>query len=290
MKKTTLIYLLLILLTACSKESEPQQPASYSFFVAGHTYGKPGRDNIGLHPPFKEKFGYIQSRKEIKFGVLTGDIVPAPSPEDWDEVDADIDSLGLPVYFAVGNHDMRDRELFESRYGPTYFSFYFNTDLFIVLDPNIDHWNISGEQLDFLKTTVSNNSESVDNIFVLFHQVLWRTNDNIYKDVKLNSYEDRDGSINFWTEVEPIFSQLENPVFMFAGDVGAGSWSSDFMYDKYDNISLVASGMGEGDGDNFVIINIHSDKSVTYDLVCMSDSTLNCFGDLTDYQLTPAND
>ncbi len=286
MKKIILIHILLILGTACSSELPPES-TPYSFFVAGHTYGKPGVDNIGLHPPFKAKFDYIKSRQEIKFGVLTGDIVPAPSPEDWDEVDADIDSLGLPVYFAVGNHDMKDRELYESRYGNTYFSFIYNNDLFVVLDPNIDHWNISGDQLTFLKSTVSSFSPSTDNIFVFFHQVLWRENDNIYKNIKLNSYEDRADSINFWSEVEPIFTQLTNQVFMFAGDVGAASWSSDFSYDKYKNISLISSGMGEEDGDNFVIINVHSDKTVSYDLICLEEGTLNCFGNLTDYRLTP---
>ena len=75
--------------------------------------------------------------------------------------------------------------------------------------------------------------------------------------------------------------------FMFAGDVGAASWSSDFSYDKYKNISLISSGMGEEDGDNFVIINVHSDKTVSYDLICLEEGTLNCFGNLTDYRLTP---
>ncbi|WP_340113440.1 metallophosphoesterase family protein [Maribellus mangrovi] len=289
MIKKAFIPLFIILLISCSKESEPDpepQPASYSFFVAGHTYGKPGINNIGLHPPFKEKFGYIKSREEIKLGFLTGDIVPLPSPEDWDEVDDDITSLGLPVYFAVGNHDMKDRELYESRYGSTYFSFFYNTDLFIVLDPNLDNWNISGEQLVFLKETVHSNSHSVDNIFVFFHQLLWRENDNIYKEIKPNSFEGRSDTINFWSEIEPLFNELENQVYMFAGDIGGAAWSSDFMYDRFDNISLIASGMGEGPGDNFVITNVHSDKSVTYDLICLSDSTLNCFGDLTDYRLT----
>ena len=28
---------------------------SYSFFVAGHVYGAPGVNNVGVHPPFKQK-------------------------------------------------------------------------------------------------------------------------------------------------------------------------------------------------------------------------------------------
>lgn len=276
-----------IFFLVCSFSSNAQNSdVLYSFFVAGHTYGQPGIKN-GLHPPFKEKFEYIRNRPEIKFGVFTGDIVAAnPTANDWDKVDIDIKNLGLPVYFAVGNHDMEDRELFENRYGETYFSFTFQNDLFIVLDPNIDGWNISGEQMEFLKETLDENEENTDNIFVYFHQLLWWKNNSIYTNYHPNSFEGKADTINFWSEVEPMFSKLSNEVFMFAGDVGAANWAADFMYDKYGNISLIASGMGEGKGDNFVVANVHEDKSVSYDLICLNDTALHCFGDLTDYRLT----
>ena len=73
---------------------------------------------------------------------------------------------------------------------------------------------------------------------------------------------------------------------MFAGDLGAGKWASDVAYDHYGNISLIASGMGEGIGDNFVVANVHQDKSVTFDLICLNEPDMNCLGKLTDYNLT----
>ncbi|MCA1759949.1 MAG: T9SS type A sorting domain-containing protein, partial [Bacteroidales bacterium] len=277
--------ILLYLLFSFSGQTQNRQIV-YSFFVAGHTYGQPGAKN-GLHPPFKKKFDYIRKRREIKFGVFTGDIVAAnPTADDWDKVDADIENLGLPVYFTVGNHDMENRELFENRYGNTYYSFSFENDLFIVLDPNLDGWNISGEQLVFLKNTLNDNNSITNNIFVLFHQLLWWENNNAYAKIGPNSFEGRADSINFWNVIEPMFSKLPNEVFMFAGDVGAGSWAVDFMYDKYSNISLIASGMGENNGDNFIVVNVYEDNSVGYDLICLNDSVLNCFGNLTDYRLT----
>lgn len=263
--------------------------AQYSFFVAGHVYGKPGVNNEGVHPPFKDKFDYIQSRTEIVFGVFTGDIVsPNPEAHDWDEIDTDIEELGLPVYFAVGNHDMENRPLFESRYGNTYYHFTYNNDLFIVLDPNIDNWNISGEQLNFLENTITDYYQTTDNIFCFFHQLLFRENDNIYKNIIPNSFAGRDDEINFWTEIEPLFQPIPNNVVMFCGDLGAGSWSTDFMYDHYDNITFIGSGMGEGAdlGDNFVVVNVDFDKSVSYNLICLNE-TLNCHGNLTDYQISP---
>ena len=41
----------------------------------------------------------------------------------------------------------------------------------------------------------------------------------------LNSYQGREESINFWTEVEPLFSTLPNNIVMMAGDLGAGNWA-----------------------------------------------------------------
>jgi len=263
----------------------PQDDILYSFFVAGHTYGKPGVNNVGVHPPFKAKFNYIQSRTEIQFGVFTGDIVITGTVQNWDEIDEDVEELGLPVYFAVGNHDMSNRPLYESRYGITYYSFIHENDLIIVLDPNIDNWNISGEQLVFLEDVIDQNNLDVENIFVFFHQILWRENDNIYQDIIPNSFSGRADTINFWSEVEPLFNNLPNEVFMFCGDLGAGSWSSNVMYDAYDNISFIGSGMGDVNGENFIVVNVLNDKTVNYDLICLSDVE-NCLGELTDYQLT----
>ena len=286
-RKGTILFCTIIQLFIVNCIQAQADSILYSFFIAGHTYGKPGVNNIGLHPPFKAKFPYIKSRPEIKFGFFLGDIVP-PGWDSLDlyQVESDIDSLGLPIYFAVGNHDMENRELFESRYGPTYYHFKYNNDLFIVLDPNIDGWNISGDQMLFLLNVINSNYQYVDNIFVLFHQILWRENDNIYSVVSPNSFAGRTGPINFWPEIEPLFHTLPNKVVFCAGDLGAAYWSSDFCYDSYDNITFIGSGMGESIGDNFVILNITINKTLSYELICLNDTVLKCFGELESYKIT----
>ena len=54
--------LLVLLLSSCNAQQTNEQMLDYSFFVAGHVYGYPGEseDNIGVHPPFKEKLGLIK--------------------------------------------------------------------------------------------------------------------------------------------------------------------------------------------------------------------------------------
>ena len=71
---------------------------------------------------------------------------------------------------------------------------------------------------------------------------------------------------------------------MFAGDVGAACWSADLMYDHYDNITFVASGMGEGVGDNFVFIHVHN-GDVSFELISLNTEDIHAMGNLEDYLL-----
>ncbi|MEO9531630.1 MAG: T9SS type A sorting domain-containing protein [Crocinitomicaceae bacterium] len=281
----SIIFIVLISLGSTSFTQEP-----YSFFVAGHTYGDPGVNNPGLHPPFLAAFDSINADTSITFGVLTGDIVsPNPIAQDWDEVDSNLATLNVPVHFAVGNHDMENRPLYESRYGDTYYSLMKGKDLCIFLDPNIDGWNISGDQLDFLKTTLSDLSE-VRNIYVFMHQLIWREDDNKYAYIAVNSFVGRADEVNFWTEVEPLFHNNGHQTYFFAGDLGAGDWSSDFAYDRYDNINFIASGMGGPFGDHYIVVNVDKWGNLSYDFECL-DSTGNfCENDLTFYRKTTYNE
>ena len=279
-----LIVLCLFAATSCD-DDETKEESNYAFFIAGHTYGSPGANNEGVHPPFKENFDLIRDDNLVEFGFFTGDMVFIPTAEDWDEIDADVESLGMPVYFAAGNHDVTDRELYESRYGMTYYSFKENNDLFIVLDPNLDNWNISGDQLDFLIQTLEDNQDDTNNVFVFFHQLLWWESDNIYQNITLNSIQGRADEINFWTEIEPLFRAMPNEVYMFAGDVGANPTGDEFMYHNYNNITLVASGMGGGQRDNIIFIDVAKDKTVSFRLIALNGTDINALGLLEDYVL-----
>lgn len=277
---------LLLFVTSCQKESiieiEPDVYNPYTFFVAGHVYGSPGTDNIGFHPPFREKFDLINERN-TSIGFLLGDIVNVSTEKNWNEVDSVLQYLDNETYFAVGNHDMTDRELYEARYGKTYFSFMYEQDLFIILDPNIDGWNISGDQMGFLIDVLDKQSSLARNIFVMFHQLLWIDKNNKYKNVRPNSFEGKAETINFWTEVMPLFEGLDKNVYMFAGDVGAAVWSDDLLYDTFDNITFVATGMGEENGDNFVFVDIDETGNVSFELIALIGDDIHAMGELEDY-------
>lgn len=274
-KKLALIFLLSALFVACivalfkinskddpieTTQQEEDKP-TFSFFVAGHTYGKAGKNNKGLHPPFVEMFDKLNNIDPLEFGVLTGDIVYQSTTEDWNEVDRDLAQLKVPIYFAVGNHDVLDRELFSQRYGKTYYSFRKENNLFLILDPNLDKWSISGDQLNFFRKEVKAVKPD-DNIFIFSHQVIWWEPDNDFSNISINSESGRKDNPNFWSELAPLFTKLENPIYMFAGDVGAFSpgENKSLYFGRYENIQFIASGMGGGIHDNIVLVDIFPDK------------------------------
>lgn len=261
MNNTYLNFLLFLLLVATTIGCKSVQPQNYSFFVAGHTYGSPQRKQPGLHPPFVRDFKFLNSAKDLSFGVLTGDIVYYSRDSFWNKVDQQLSLLKTEVKFAAGNHDEAQKPIYRKRYGKSYYQFETHRDLCIVIDPGLGGWNIWDEQLEFLQKTLKK-SRRYHNIFIFFHHVLWWTPDNKYKSYPPNSLDGRSPTINFWDEIVPLFVKTGKPVYCFAGDIGANRQKPAFFSDHYQNIHFLASGMGGHPNDNYILVKVNKDKSV----------------------------
>jgi len=258
-----------------------QEPI-YSFFSAGHTYGSPMDHHYGLHYPFVDYIPTINAYPNMEYGFLTGDVVVSPTVEYWDSAQITISSLNMPIYIAAGNHDMSQE--FLNRYDTYYSSFIAHNDLFIILTPGLNAWNIEGDQLDFLTNTLDDNYEQVNNVFIMLHELIWWSPDNEYSSVDINYVPHYPGSTNFDEVVKPLLLSYPNKITLFAGDLGCTNQVSPFMYDSYDNITLIASGMGGGVRDNIIITDVYPD-SVHYNLVAINGDDPNALGELTDFNL-----
>lgn len=289
--KLKFIIIICFVLLACTND-KPKK-LQYSFFVAGHTYGSPvemkknENNQKGLHPPFKEKFSYLNEQPKMSKGFLLGDSVW--KPKYWPQAIEDINSIGIPIEVIRGNHDGGLKN-FEENFGPSYKKFIFNNDLFIILDSNLDNWNISGDQLVFLMNTLRNDTHSVNNIFIFTHNLIWYSKEKFSKPFP-NSLYKRAEKTNFWTKVEPLLRLQEKPVVIFAGDVGAFSKERrkkdhviEYYYHNYNNISFVATGMGGGVRDNLIIVDVYNDGSVDYRLIHLNGEDINGLGKLKDYK------
>lgn len=283
MRRYTAITMLFLVL-GCSAPKK----LKFSFFVAGHAYGDP-RDKgntKGIYGPFKDKFGYINELEKMKLGFLLGDVVWRPNA--WPEAQEDIALLKMPVHIVRGNHDGK-LEDFENKFGKSYKSFVQDKNLFIVLDPNLDKWNISGDQLVFLKNTLRNNTDEVDNIFIMAHQVLWWSKEKLSRPLP-NSLQNRADETNFWSKIDPLLKGLNKPVFLFAGDVGAFSMETrktnriiEYFYYQEGNVTYISSGMGGGVRDNIVIVDVLNDGEVNLRLIALNGEDINGLGKLEDY-------
>ncbi|MCF6169411.1 MAG: metallophosphoesterase [Bacteroidales bacterium] len=296
--KTGIIFLAFVIFLALLSAFQQKKPGSretapdaYSFFVAGHSYGDVMATNTHLHPPFKKQWPFIQSYPDISFGVLVGDIVRESTTENWDVVDEDLAELNLPVYFAPGNHDVFTGDLFAMRYGDslhdnrTYRYFRKQQDLLVFLDSELDEWNISGHQLDFLRRTIKENAKSSRNVFVFVHSLIWWDDKNVFKQVHTNWWPPNiPDTTNYWTDVEPLLQQLSNPVYLFAGDLGANKQATPYLYYKDGNITYIASGMGNGKNDNFLFVRVDSEGDVSFDLIALQGDR-HRLGKLEDYIL-----
>jgi len=283
--KYVIILFVLLLSMSCSSNKE----ADYSFFTAGHTYGNPMDEAHpkGLYKPFKKKISFINKDKNIKLGFLLGDVVWKPS--NWDAAVEDIALFKDSIHVVRGNHD-GSLTSFEKRFGKTsYYSFNVSKDLFIVLDSNLDNWNISGEQLIFFKNTIRNKGKKARNIFILTHQIIWWTT-NKYSKPFPNSTYGRDKNVNFWSEIEPLLKKSGKPTFIFGGDLGAFSSEQrkkkhpvEYSHFRKDNITYIGTGMGGGVRDNFVIADILNSGEVNFRLIHLNGDDINGLGKLEDY-------
>ena len=70
---------------------------------------------------------------------------------------------------------------------------------------------------------------------------------------------------------------------MMAGDVGAAPYASELSYDEIANITFISSGMGNMTNEKYIICNVHASKKLSYEVICLTDTTTNSFGSLEDY-------
>jgi hypothetical protein len=230
--------------------------------------------NIGLHPPFLKMLS--ENRDSTDMGLfLTGDIVNQSTTSSWNQVEKELAGLGLNSYYVMGNHDNNSlgMAVFKKKHGGAYYSFVYKNELYIILNSTESDRSISASQLKFLDGVLSNTDARWERAFVFFHEVIWNSNIK-YKLVRSNS-RSRYASIvsvsNFWNEVYPrLTSQPEKKFYLFAGDVGGNTDAIAASYDRWENVTLLSSGMGEVKDENYMKVNVLPD-TVTFQLIPLND-------------------
>ncbi len=282
--------LLIIVLLSINSITNAQVDTSYSFLVAGHAYGAHDGGNLGLYPALLNSLnsGYDSN---AAFIIFTGDIVNQSTPESWQQVEDELASYALPYYYVMGNHDANTTgwQIFEDKYGSTYYAFYSQTELFIVLNSTEEQRSISPNQLDFLEEQVNLAGDTIQNIFIFFHEVLWNSHEK-YIGVRSNSRSRYDQIVNYsnyWEDVHPmLLSKPEKNFYVISGDVGGNPDAIATFYDKWDNITLISSGMGEVEDENYLLVQVYTKDSIEFELVPLNNAL--SLDEIENYSVPPS--
>jgi hypothetical protein len=152
------------------------------------------------------------------FVVSVGDLIegytddPARLTGEWDEVEAFVDQLDAPFFYAPGNHDMSNAvmsEAWRARFGPSFYHFLYKDVLFLVVNSELfgmvtNPWvSVPGpwtqeEQMSYIERVLSRHAD-VRWTIVITHQPLWDVAE-VHPD---------------WLKVEALLG--ERPYTVFAG-------------------------------------------------------------------------
>ncbi len=287
-KKIILLFVLIwiTLLPACQKSIDTiADEVIYSFIAAGHTYGAPGVDNIGFHPPFSAQFDYFSEIAELRYCFLTGDVVISSTLANWEEIASDLADLEAESHIAPGNHDLGDTTIYNTVNGSRYYSFMDGDDLFVILDPGTTGWQIMGDQRAMLVSAIENSPVGSGSIFLFMHQLIWYEEESRYESCPPNSLEGRSGTATFESDILPLLAATEKQVVIYAGDVGAFENGCALMTHEIGKIKLIASGMGGGKRDNVVITKVHRNDSLSYQIIALNGEDRSAMGLLEDYRI-----
>ncbi len=104
---------------------------NYVFVVISDTHFVAEAD-----PPAAAGFGAFLSAQGAEFVIVGGDLADAGLPDEYDRYADWAGSLGVPVYSAIGNHDLYNGgwSTFRTTVGASYYSFVIGTRSFYFLD------------------------------------------------------------------------------------------------------------------------------------------------------------
>lgn len=242
-----------------------RQVDEYSFLVGGHLYGTGlNQDSVFPSPSLLANIERINDSGASLFMAL-GDIFRRA---DSVHIDTFLRSFALklhmPLFNAVGNHDvLSGRAMYTSRFGPTYFDFVYQHELFVVLDTGLTPNRISGDQLDFFRAILQRAQQDtlIERIFIFSHQPVWSESN---PDKLVRTYSDIP---NYNRELRPLLLPLarQKQVIWFSDDIGGADdpLSLFFHQDSTANLTFVATGLGDTKNDVLIEVAVSHKKGVT---------------------------
>jgi hypothetical protein len=222
-----------------NKRAVSDTAENYSFIVSGHFHG--ASSNLSTFPAatILANIDTLNSTN-CSFLMSLGDMfidVDATYLEHYQK--SLFNKLKMPLFNAVGNHDLSNGNKYEQIYGKTFFSFSNRSECFIVLNTELNDGSIEGEQLAFFKNALAQaEANSTKNIFIFSHRPIWSENDAAYEKLFDGNTRTSLGHNNYEEVIQPIIAGVskKRSVFWMSGSMAGGPAS--FFYHKEQETEL----------------------------------------------------
>ena len=255
-----------------------QKTDNYSFLIVGHAYGSPKLKN-SLYPTSSLLNGINKINESgAKFMVLLGDNYwKSDSIRISNFKNSFLSKVKLPVFNAVGNHDLWGDIKYEHHFGKTFYSFNYQNDFFIILNSEM----YFQEQIEFLKYQLKKikGNQSLKRLFLFTHKLLFVIDDQKFVNIlnRINSKEGYDTKSRFSASLKDFVKNVNLPTVWFAGDIGMeNSLPLFYDYDPKLKIEYVATGLGGIQTDNMLVALIDTfSYKPSYQALSLTGKSLN---------------
>lgn len=245
---------------------------SMKFLALGHLYQKPWANEedqivdtlIATLPRLRGS--------DFDFVMFLGDLVWQASPESFERLrDRLLSQFKVPVYNAVGNHDLGDPKLYKELFGRTYFQFTCGSAQVIVIDSELERGRIVGEQLEFMQQSIARAEVNSDikQVFIFSHKLLWAEPEKRYDIVyrRMNDTTWHSPGVDFSSNILPLLSRLasKKDVFWGSGDLGVNDEFGLFLdFDPETRITWFAAGLGNWPTDAALVVTVSPESGIEF--------------------------
>ena len=225
----------------------------------GHAYGshKIQDQTIDL-----DLLRFIKDKKDILFKkvILGGDMIQ--NCEDDVEISNFIRVLNEnKINFVIGNHDNCNKiiEIANNRYGGLNTSEIINNNLVLYLNTSIQSDAEVDELFSFIETEIMRSNPN--NVLIFSHQLFFSKSD-FY--VRVNSRKFYDYGNRVYDKIYNNFFAGDIKIHFFAGDIGAFKYTPYAFYDKMNNFSFYAVGIGNLINSKGILIDLNEEVLVNF--------------------------
>lgn len=244
---------------------------SYSFYVGGHFHGS--STNLSGYPASSLLANLDELNSDTNsFIISTGDLFLDIKNNIPNYKKSLFSKLKIPLFNAVGNHDVSG-DIYNSNFGATWHYFIIGTELYIILDAEINDGSIKGEQLKFFKKTIEfncNKQSNISNVFIFTHRPIWTESDEKFESIFVDNTQSN-FSNNFNADVLPILAtcSTKQNIFWFSGSLGANAPVSFFYHKNKNSITFIQSAIRDLPRDGIIKVKINNSQ-VSFETISLS--------------------